>query len=35
MCFAFMMYYPKFSMPGNIWYLPSFPVLSSCTSTDE
>lgn len=35
MCFAFMVYYPKIKVPGYIWFLPSFPVLSGCTSTDE
>jgi hypothetical protein len=35
MCFSFMMYYPKITTPGFFWYLPSLPVLSSCTSTDE
>ncbi len=33
MCFAFLTYYPKITVPSFTWQAPSAPVLSKCTAT--
>ena len=33
MCFAFLTYYPKITVPKFTWQVPSLPIVSKCTST--